>query len=434
MNILPSAVDIEKQVLGAMITEPLCIQNVKRILTADDFYFDYHAKIYVAILDLSEKGIGIDIITLANELLNKQQLEIIGGEMYLVEITVCVTSAAHHIYHARIIFEKSLQRQLITMMEDFLPRAYNPDDTFEMIDKVCDSVISLRSRISLLSETDVNDQLDSFIEYVEGIKSGKITRIPTHIKQVNALSKGGTKQGSYVFVGGEPGSGKTSWLLQMAIASARAGFKTEFIEGEMPSDELYERLLGIISKKDIDEAMKHNEIVTDFSNTIYNLPLKITTRIFPRNAKTLESSIMRAILRGAKLIILDYMQVFAEKGQSEFANIKAISEMLREKSLEYKISIVAASSLARGDDRKGMDRFYGGSQMMHDCSIAILLDGEQKDDEIQTGIRRVVLTIPKNRHGARTGKDGIALRYDLRSQSFSEYYEEGERWYQGEAF
>lgn len=424
-RIPPQAVAIEKQVLGAMIYENSCIRLVRRILTPDDFYADHHRKIYEGIVELDSIKSPVDLITLSDGLRKKGSLELVGGETYLVELTMGISSSANAIQHSKIVLEKSILRQQISICTATASRGFSPtEDALHLLDETADKIVGLRGRVSLIAERDTTDQLEEFIAYADRVMTGQYKRIPIHIESFNKLSKGGARPGSYIFVGAEPGGGKTSFLLQMAYHAANNGFQTEFIEGEMTSDELYERLLGQTMRRNIDEALLDKEAIVEFANVMYSLPLKITTDVFPRDAATLESTVMRAILRGAKFIIVDYLQVFANKGSDEFAHIKAISEMLRAKCLEYKVVICVASSLARGKERKGMDRFYGGAQLMHDCSIAMLLDGEQQDDEIATGVRRVVLKVPKNRGGARTGEDGITLRYDLFQQRFTEYYDQ----------
>src|SRR5262245_36665706 len=107
-RIPPQAIDIEAQVIGAMLLEREAIAKVIEVLDDEAFHADYHRKIFQAILAMFDRSEPVDVITLAEELRRRNHLERIGGEAYLVELTTRVTSAANVEFHARIVLEKSL--------------------------------------------------------------------------------------------------------------------------------------------------------------------------------------------------------------------------------------------------------------------------------------------------------------------------------------
>ena len=109
----PQAVEIEEQVLGAMLLEKEAVSKVIEVLDEEAFHAERNRRIFKAIIVLFERSEPADVITVAEELRRQGQLENAGGEAYLVELTMKVTSAANVEYHARIVLEKALMRRLI---------------------------------------------------------------------------------------------------------------------------------------------------------------------------------------------------------------------------------------------------------------------------------------------------------------------------------
>ncbi|MDH4070816.1 MAG: replicative DNA helicase, partial [Ignavibacteria bacterium] len=143
----PQAIDVEAQVLGSMLLDREAIAKVIEIVDEDAFHADYHSRIFRAILSMFDKSEPVDIVTLSEELRRRGDLERIGGEAYLVDLTTKVTSAANVEYHARIVLEKSLLRSLITAGSGIAGRAYNPtEDAFDLLDEAEQQVFKISEK------------------------------------------------------------------------------------------------------------------------------------------------------------------------------------------------------------------------------------------------------------------------------------------------
>ena len=116
----PQAIDIEEVVIGALLIDKSAVNDVIDILDAQCFYKEAHTWIYEAIKDLFGKSEPIDIITVANYLRKNGKMDLIGGEHYLAMLSTKVSSAAHVEYHARIILQKYLQRELIRISSEII--------------------------------------------------------------------------------------------------------------------------------------------------------------------------------------------------------------------------------------------------------------------------------------------------------------------------
>jgi hypothetical protein len=191
----------------------------------------------------------------------------------------------------------------------------------------------------------------------------------------------------------------------------------------MPVNEIFARLNGQFSNIPVDEleAGKHLEDAYKFCEQMKFLKYEVQFD-FNRNVASLVAGIKAAINEGAKMILVDYLQVFVDKNgraQDEFAKIKALSEAIRRLTLVNNVHILAASSLNRleaGAQRLTLNSFYGGSQLGHDCYTAMILTDTENgmpDEKIRT----VNCEIVKNR-GGYTGS--FAVRYNLPTQDMVE--------------
>lgn len=140
----PQAVELEEAVLGALMLEKDAIISVGDILKADTFYKDAHQKIYKAIMSLSTKEEPIDILTVTEELKRQGALEEVGGPFYITQLTNRVASAAHIEFHARIIAQKYIQRELIRVSSEIQTQAFDESvDVADLLDRAQQDVFDI---------------------------------------------------------------------------------------------------------------------------------------------------------------------------------------------------------------------------------------------------------------------------------------------------
>src|SRR5690606_29047375 len=131
----PQATDLEEAVLGALMLEKNALTEVIDILKPESFYVEAHQKIFEAIYNLFQKNSPIDLLTVIAELRQMGALEIVGGAYYITQLTDRVVSAANIEYHARIISQKYIQRELIKVSSEIINNAYeDTTDIFDLLD------------------------------------------------------------------------------------------------------------------------------------------------------------------------------------------------------------------------------------------------------------------------------------------------------------
>lgn len=377
-------------------------------ISVEKFSVELHSRIFQAMEDLNGGGDIMAIKSVGN--LNNAEC------ITLADISRMECSERNiGLYHRKLI-------ELIVdeKIQEFKLRNY--DDIFEAQDQIQYLNYEI-SKLTSITRKNKSIQLDEFVDYIETNRN-ELKRIKTPFPMLNNMLSGGFVKGAFVLVGGTPGSGKTSLMLQMALTASQHGVKTYFIEGEMTEVEIYERAIGIMTGEDINEIRVgvHATRTLDAINKILKMPfeLLIDTK---RNLSNIVSEIDIAVANGFEYIFVDYLQVFSDKSgrsaQDEFMNIKKVSEGLRQSALKNNIILVVASSLNRneGKEKIGLASFYGSSGLGHDCSQALILQGNQDNNEYETKERKIILSMVKNRSGIR---GDINLIYYLASQKMVE--------------
>src|SRR3989304_6195074 len=178
----PQAVDVEAAVLGGMLLEKEAIAKAIEVLDETAFYKPAHQQIFSAMIGLFERSEPVDLITLIEELRRRGQLEKIGGEFYLSELTTKVTSAANIEFHAHIVLEKALMRQLIASSSEVASRAFNEtEDALELLDEAEQRIFQISEQRMKKNFVSMNTAVHSTMELLESIhgKHSGITGVQT---------------------------------------------------------------------------------------------------------------------------------------------------------------------------------------------------------------------------------------------------------------
>ncbi len=367
----PQAVDVEQSVLGAMLIEREAIPRAIEILREDVFYNAKHQKIYLAILSLFERGNPVDLITLTEELKRRSELDDIGGPYYLTELTSKVATAANVAYHARIISEKALLRQMIETMTSLIGKAYDPSsDAFELLD-TAESDIFRISDIGLRKPAaSMNEVLKDTLARLEAIhgRTGGITGIPSGFSRLDDLT-GGWQRSDLIIIAARPSMGKTAFSLAMA---RNAALHPEHPAGvaifslEMSSQQLAQRLLTSEARVDAQAARTGRMRDEDWPRLARAAGRLSAAPIFIDDTPSLSVLELRAKCRRLKaehdisLVIVDYLQLMHGTTNSRSSNreqeIAQISRSLKSLAKEIEVPVIALSQLSRAVETRGGDK------------------------------------------------------------------------------
>ena len=222
----PQAIEIEQAVLGAMMLEQHAVGHAVEILDPSCFYNASHSQIFEVMLSLYERGVAVDQFTLAEKLRHRDQLDDVGGVVYLAKLAAQVANAANIDVHARIVLEKALSRRLIETTSDIIEQAYKgSDDVLELINRA-------EQRLFAIGENWIGGGIGGGIESLETImgdaleqierthsKTNTVSGVNTGFTDLNELTSGFQK-GELIVLAAYPGVGKTGLALTLARNAA----------------------------------------------------------------------------------------------------------------------------------------------------------------------------------------------------------------------
>jgi len=242
----PQALDIEEAVLGALMLEASAVTDVMGILQAECFYKEAHRKIFTAIKTLADRHAPVDILTVAEELKKDQLLDEVGGPVYLSQLSNRVGAAVHIDYHTKILLQKYIQRELISISYEVQRDSF--DDSIQ-VDDLLDTAqqkLFMLSDQRLRSETQsIKTVLDQAIEdlHAAQLRQDGLSGIPSGFTSLDRVTLG-WQASDLVIIAARPSMGKTAFVLTMARnMTVEHKIPVAFFTLEMSSISLIKRLM-----------------------------------------------------------------------------------------------------------------------------------------------------------------------------------------------
>lgn len=415
----PQALDLEEAVLGALMIEREALGIVEDLLIPSSFYKDGHQKIYSAILSLSKCNTPIDILTVANELKNKGNLEIVGGPYYIATLTNRVASAANVEFHSRIIQQKFLSREVIRLSGEVIKAAY--DDGTDVFELISDTEIKLSNLNQQKGEKSFVAPLPLIKEILRVntilLEKKHLSGVPTGFIELDRVT-GGWQKGDLIILAARPGMGKTSLAVGCAVNAALQNVPVAFFSLEVSDVKITRKVLSNISevplnlltKKGVDEVeMKKLQVaITAYENA----PLYIddTGGLSIQKMRKKARKVVKE--NGVKLIIADYLQLAEteEKTNGREQEINKISRKLKALAKELDVPVIALSQLSREvDKRQGnkmpvLSDLRDSGAIEQDADIVMFIYrpeyyGELEDEKGKSNRGKAIVRFAKFREG-----------------------------------
>jgi replicative DNA helicase len=415
----PQAVDIEAAVLGAMLIEKEAIAKVVEVLDDSAFYKPAHGLIFKGMIALFERSEPVDLITLTEELRRRGDLERVGGEIVLTELTNNVTTAANVEYHAHIVLEKSLMRQLISTSADVMTRAYkDSEDALALLDQAEQQIFDIseqRMKKSFISMTNAVHKTMAMLESIHGSHSG-VTGVPSGFTDLDNLT-GGFQPSDLIIVAGRPSQGKTAFVLSLARnASVVHDVPVGFFSLEMSSQQLVMRLMCAEARVDAHKVRTGRLPEDEWKKLSVSVGRLYKAKIFIDDTPGLGILELRAKARRLKaehdvgLVVVDYLQLMSgpRTAQSREQEISAISRSLKALAKELNIPVIALSQLnraveARSDKKPALADLRESGAIEQDADVVLFVHRpemyglETSDGESTEGLAELI--VGKQRNG-----------------------------------
>ena len=206
----PQALDLEEAVLGALMLEKNALTAVVEFLRPEHFYSEQHQEIYNAIIDLFKSSEPVDMRTVVAQLRKNAKLDLIGGAYYVAELTSKVSSSANIEYHARIIIEMAIKRNLIQIASQIHHDAYeDTTDVFDLLDKTEQTIFEISDSNLRKNYDTMKSLMFQAIQELQEKKNHKdgLTGIPTGFSRLDRITSGWQKS-DLVIIAARPGMGK----------------------------------------------------------------------------------------------------------------------------------------------------------------------------------------------------------------------------------
>ncbi|MBL4668054.1 MAG: replicative DNA helicase [Flavobacteriales bacterium] len=385
----PQAVDLEEAVLGALMLEKDAVNTAIDILQIKSFYKETHQKIYAVIQHLFGKSDPVDILTVTHELKQRGELDLVGGPYYITQLTNRVASAANIEFHARIISQKYIQRELIRISSEIITKAYDETtDVFSLLDEAESSLFSVAEGNINKSYESMSDLIRESIKQIEEAKNQEsgVIGVASGFTALDRITSG-WQPSDLVIIAARPAMGKTSYVLSLARnAAVDFNIPVAFFSLEMSSVQLVTRLVSSeseISSEKLRSGNLRNDEIQQIQTKIAGLA---EAPIFIDDSAGLSVFELRAKARRLKsqhniqLLIIDYLQLMSgngDNGGNREQEISMISRSLKSIAKELNIPVLALSQLSRAVETRGGDKRPQLSDLRESGSI------EQDADMVQ---------------------------------------------------
>ncbi len=356
----PQAKELEEAVLGALMLEKDAYAVVGEILKPESFYEPSHQLVYGAIQGLSMQQKPVDVLTVVEELKRRGDLEHSGGAIYIAELSEKVASAAHIEYHARIIAQKYLARELISFSSDISQNAFDETvDVDDLMQETEGKLFEISQRNVKKDVIQINPVIKEAMENIQIAANRKdgMSGLPTGFKQLDELTSGWQKS-DLIIIAARPAMGKTALVLSMAKNIALDFEQPIAIFSlEMSNVQLVNRLIVNVCQIK-GESIKSGRLSDDEwerldknHKLLYNSPIYIddTPSLSVFELRTKARRLVRE--HNIKAIIIDYLQLMNASGMnfgSREQEVSMISRSLKGLAKELNIPIIALSQLNRG--------------------------------------------------------------------------------------
>ena len=430
----PQAIEVEEAVLGALMLERDAYVTVADFIDTYSFYKDEHQKIFEAIKKLSMNEKPVDLLMVTQELKDRNQLEEIGGPAYITQLTRRVASAAHIEFHARIIAQKFIQRELIRVSTEIQSKSY--DDTLDVDELINFSESSLFkiAQGNIKKETvPIKPILNEAIQQIEKAKNQKegLSGVPSGFTALDRITSGWQRT-DLVIVAARPSMGKTAFVLSMAREMAVGHNKSVALFSlEMSSIQLVTRLIA--AETELGSQKLKSGRLEDWEWEHLNRKISSLDKapIFIDDTPALSIFEFRAKCRRLKMqydievVIVDYLQLMTAGSDSRGSReqeVSMISRSLKAIAKELNIPILALSQLNRSvESREGkrpqLSDLRESGAIEQDADLVLFIHrpeyyGITEDDSGNSLLGVAEIIIAKHRNGA-TGDVHLSFKKEL---------------------
>jgi replicative DNA helicase len=414
-RIPPQNIEAEQAVLGAIFLQPSSLTLASELLIPEDFYRATHQKIYNAMLELSDKGEPVDLVTVTSELADANLLEEVGGVSYLSDLANSVPTAANIEYYGKLVEEKSILRRLIRTATGIAQDGYSREDEVEvLLNEAEKTIMEVAQRKNAGAFQNIKDVLVQTYDNIELLhdRKGDVTGIPTGFMELDKMTAG-FQRNDLIIVAARPSVGKTAFALNIAQnVATKTDENVAIFSLEMGADQLVMRMLCAEGNIDAQRLRTGSLTPEDWGKLTMAMGSLSNSGIYIDDTPGIRVSEIRAKCRrlkqevGLGMILIDYLQLIQGSGRSDNRQqeVSEISRTLKELARELKVPVIALSQLSRGveqrqDKRPMMSDIRESGSIEQDADIVAFLYRDDYYDKESENKNIIEIIIAKQRNG-----------------------------------
>jgi replicative DNA helicase len=344
--------------------------------------------IFKAMMAMFERGVTIDLVSLSDQLQRDGTLERVGGMFALTEISVRTVSSANVEYHARIVLERFLKRQLIKVAGEIAQQCYDETtDALDEVDRAEQRIFEVAEKRLRRSYSGMKKLTKDAIERIFSMSAGEgdgITGVPTGFTQLDQLLSG-LQPSDLVIVAARPSMGKTAFALSVAREASRRGKAVGIFSLEMSAQQLVLRLISADAAVGLQALRSGRLSNAEMHEIVTRVDSLMNAQIYIDDSAGLSPVEFRAKCRRMKmehkidLVMVDYLQLMhAPKAESREREISVISHTLKAVAKELNIPVIALSQLnrtleARADKRPMLSDLRESGSIEQDADVVMFI-------------------------------------------------------------
>jgi replicative DNA helicase len=435
-DIRPSSIYAERTILGAMLVDSLAIVDATMLLKTDDFSLDSHRKLYECILHLGETGYAVDDITVGEELAKRKYLDSVGGQAWIAGLSEGLPRKLSIESYVRIVRDKSLMRQLMTVCDMGLMEAGDQSlEALDVLNQVEGRLMEISEHAITGGFSGISDIVrDSFGSIDKLFEQGReVTGLRTHYNDLDSKTSG-LQDSELIIIAARPSMGKTAFAINIAQnAAVKDGKVVAVFSLEMSKESLLRRMLAgeaMVNARNLQQGFLSGADKGKLHKALERL---IESKLFVDDTPGITLAEMRAKVRRLKqqehgrldLIVIDYLQLMTGSvgaAQKKFENrtqeVSAISRGLKALAKEMKVPVVALSQLSRGSEQRAGDKkpllsdLRESGSIEQDADVVCFIHREEYYDRENEDLKgKAEIIIAKQRNGP-TGSVNLAYISD----------------------
>ncbi len=418
----PYSLEAEQAILGSIIIDPKCLNDIALSIKPEYFYLPQHRDIYNAISVMYEFNQVIDFISLLETLKKNGTYDDDGGKAYLTQLMQCVSSTANVLEYVAIVREHYYSRALLEAANGIIKDIdENLLDSGKLLDSAEQRIYEIRSGRDISGLTHVkqvieNETYDRLNKMSDPETKDDYVGIPSGINDLDRMITGLNKS-DLIILGARPGMGKTAFALNIARNVAINSKKTVcFFSLEMTRDQLAQRLISSEAAVSSQKLRTAELEADDWTRIVSAGEIIAKSELYFDETSTITVPEMKAKLRRMKkvdLVIIDYLGLMHTPRQND-NRVQEISEITRSLKImakELKVPVIACAQLSRATEQKGKSHkpaladLRDSGSIEQDADIVLFLyregyyDSEKESADNLSDPNKAECIIAKNRHG-----------------------------------